>query len=147
VRKDIRGFITNRIMYAMYREAISLVENGYATVQDVDRACRNDGGFWMPFCGLFRYMDITGLQAYYKVMGDLFPTLNNQTHVPKLIEDIAVKGGNGIVNGDGFYKYTKEEAAEWEKSYEEFAFEISRLMSKYPANFMEKRLEENRNAG
>ncbi|HRQ18953.1 MAG TPA: 3-hydroxyacyl-CoA dehydrogenase family protein, partial [Agriterribacter sp.] len=44
VRKDIRGFITNRIMYAMYREAISLVEQGYATVEDVDRACRNNAG-------------------------------------------------------------------------------------------------------
>ena len=36
VRKDIRGFITNRLMYAMYREAFNLVENGYATVEDVD---------------------------------------------------------------------------------------------------------------
>src|SRR5450755_3763598 len=40
VRKDIRGFITNRLMYALYREACYLVENGYATVEDVDRACR-----------------------------------------------------------------------------------------------------------
>lgn len=142
VRKDIRGFITNRIMYAMYREAFYLVENGYATIEDVDRTCRNDGGHWMPFCGLFRYMDITGLQAYYSVMKDLFPTLNNQVHVPKLIADIAEKGGNGIVNGKGFYDYTKEEAEEWEKAYEEFAFDISRLSGKYPIDIIEKRLLE-----
>ena len=141
VRRDIRGFITNRIMYAMYREAFYLVENGYATVEDVDRACRNDGGHWMPFCGLFRYMDITGLQAYYTVMKDLFPTLNNQAHVPKLIEDIARQGGNGIVNGKGFYDYTPEEAKEWEKAYEEFAFDISRLSAKYPGDLIKKRLE------
>jgi 3-hydroxybutyryl-CoA dehydrogenase len=143
VRKDIRGFITNRIMYAMYREAFYLVENGYATIEDVDRTCRNDGGHWMPFCGLFRYMDITGLQAYYNVMKDLFPTLNNQTAVPKLIADIAESGGNGIINGNGFYKYTKEEAAAWEKAYEEFAFDISRLSAKYPVDLIEKRLKEN----
>ncbi len=140
VRKDIRGFITNRIMYAMYREAFYLVENGYATVEDVDRTCRNDGGHWMPFCGLFRYMDITGLPAYYTVMKDLFPTLNNQTHVPKLIADIAENGGKGILNGKGFYDYTPEEAHEWEKAYQEFAFEISRLSSKYPSNLVEKRI-------
>lgn len=140
VRKDIRGFITNRIMYAMYREAFFLVENGYATIEDVDRTCRNDGGHWMPFCGLFRYMDITGLQAYYSVMKDLFPTLNNQAHVPTLIADIADKGGNGIINGKGFYNYTEEEAAEWEKAYEEFAFDISRLSAKYPIDLIEKRL-------
>jgi 3-hydroxybutyryl-CoA dehydrogenase len=141
VRKDIRGFITNRIMYAMYREAFYLVENGYATIEDVDRTCRNDGGHWMAFCGLFRYMDITGLQAYYHVMKDLFPTLNNQTNIPKLIEDIAKTNGNGISNGKGFYNYTPEEAEEWEKAYEEFAFDISRLSAKYPINLIEKRLQ------
>jgi 3-hydroxybutyryl-CoA dehydrogenase len=141
VRKDIRGFITNRIMYAMYREAFYLVENGYATVEDVDRACRNDGGHWMPFCGLFRYMDLTGLQAYYTVMKDLFPTLNNQTHVPKLISDIAEEGGNGIVNGKGFYTYTPEETKAWEKAYEEFAFDISRLSAKYPSDLIEKKMK------
>ena len=144
VRKDIRGFITNRIMYAMYREAFYLVENGYATIEDVDRSCRNDGGHWMTFCGLFRYMDITGLQAYYKVMSDLFPSLNNQTEVPKSIKKIAENGGNGITNGNGFYQYTKEEAEEWEQAYQEFAFDISRLSAKYPFDFIEKRLEEKR---
>ncbi len=131
VRKDIRGFITNRIMYAMYREAFYLVENGYATIEDVDRACKNDGGHWMTFCGLFRYMDLTGLQAYHRVMKDLFPTLSNQTAVPKLIDDIAKNGGNGIFNGKGFYNYTPEEAREWEETFEKFSFDISRLSSKY----------------
>ena len=147
VRKDIRGFITNRIMYAMYREAFYLVENGFATIEDVDRACRNDGGHWMPFCGLFRYMDITGLQAYYTVMKDLFPTLNNQTHVPRLIEDIALQNGNGIANGKGFYDYTPEEAKEWEKAYEEFAFDISRLAAKYPGDLVEKRVMAHKHTG
>lgn len=131
VRKDIRGFITNRIMYAMYREAFHLVENGYATIEDVDRACKNDGGHWMTFCGLFRYMDLTGLQAYHTVMKDLFPELSNKTSVPKLIDNIAKRGGNGISNGLGFYKYTPEESKQWEELFEEFSFEISRLSSKF----------------
>ncbi len=140
LRKDIRGFITNRIMYAMYREAFYLVENGYASVDDVDRSCRNDGGHWMPFCGLFRYMDITGLQSYYHVMKDLFPTLSNQAEVPDLIKNIAEDGGTGITNGKGFYNYTKQEAAEWEKAYEEFAFDIRELSNKYPIDLVEKRI-------
>ncbi|WP_422080473.1 3-hydroxyacyl-CoA dehydrogenase family protein [Ulvibacterium sp.] len=131
VRKDIRGFITNRIMYAMYREAFHLVENGYATIEDVDRACKNDGGHWMTFCGLFRYMDLTGLQAYHSVMKDLFPELSNQTTVPKLINEIAKEGGNGIFNGKGFYEYTSEEAKAWESTFEKFKFDINRLSSTY----------------
>jgi 3-hydroxybutyryl-CoA dehydrogenase len=141
VRKDIRGFITNRIMYAMYREAMSLVENDYASIEDVDRACRNDGGQWMAFCGLFRYMDITGLQAYHTVMKDLLPTLNNDKTIPKLISDIADKGGNGIQNGQGFYNYTPQEALEWENAYEDFSFEISKLTARYPIDMVEKKLK------
>ncbi len=131
VRKDIRGFITNRIMYAMYREAFHLVENGYATVEDVDRACKNDGGHWMTFCGLFRYMDLTGIKAYHAVMKNLFPELSNQTTVPKLIDDIVEEGGNGIFNGKGFYDYTEEETKEWENAFEKFSFDIDRLSLKY----------------
>jgi 3-hydroxybutyryl-CoA dehydrogenase len=54
VRRDVRGFITNRIMYAMMREAFYLVENGYATVEDVDRSVRNDMGYWITMAGPFR---------------------------------------------------------------------------------------------
>lgn len=131
VRKDIRGFITNRIMYAMYREAFHLVEKGHATIADVDRACKNDGGQWMAFCGLFRYMDLTGLKAYHAVMKDLFPELSNQTTVPKLIDDIAKANGNGVFNGKGFYEYTPEEAKKWEQTFERFAFDMNRLSAKY----------------
>jgi len=147
VRKDIRGFITNRLMYAMFREAFYLVENDYATVEDVDRACRNDAGHWITFCGIFRFMDISGLQAYFHVMKDLFPTLNNQTTVPTLIEDIATRGGQGISNGRGFYEYTKEEAREWEAAFQEFSFEISRLAAKYPSDIVSKRLKLKMDSG
>jgi 3-hydroxybutyryl-CoA dehydrogenase len=129
-------------MYALYREGFHLVENGYATIEDIDRACRNDAGYWMTFCGLFRYMDLTGVQAYYAVMKDLFPALSNQTATPILIEEIASKGGNGISNGKGFYNYTKEEAAEWEKAFEEFSFDISNLAAKYPIDLVQKRLRK-----
>jgi 3-hydroxybutyryl-CoA dehydrogenase len=142
LRKDIRGFITNRLMYALFREGFNLVENGYANVEDIDRACRNDAGHWMTFCGMFRYMDLTGLQAYHHVMKDLFPTLSNQSETPHLIDNIAKQGGNGITNGKGFYEYTKQEASEWEKAFEEFSYDINQLSLKYPVDLVEKRLKE-----
>lgn len=140
VRKDIRGFITNRLMYAMYREAFNLVENGYATVEDVDRACRNNAGYWMTLVGVFRWMDLTGVPAYHTVMKDLFPTLSNQTEVPKLIDDIVQAGGKGVLNAQGFYDYTPEEAKLWKETYEEFSYDIRRLALKYPADVVKKKL-------
>ena len=140
VRKDIRGFITNRLMYAMYREACYLVENGYATVEDVDRACRNNPGYWMTLVGVFRWMDLTGVDAYHRVMKDLLPDLCNSKEIPKLIDDVVKAGGKGVSNAKGFYDYTPEEAHLWEETFHEFAFEIRKLALKYPADVVSKKL-------
>jgi 3-hydroxybutyryl-CoA dehydrogenase len=142
VRKDIRGFISNRIMYACYREAINLVENGYATVEDVDRACRNNAGYWMTLVGVFRWMDLTGVPAYHTVMKDLFPTLHNGTEVPALIDNIVKAGGKGVANAKGFYDYTPEEAKLWEETFTVFSYEIRRLALKYPADVVKKKLKK-----
>ena len=140
VRKDIRGFIANRLMYAMYREAFYLVENGYATIDDVDRACRNNTGYWMTLVGVFRWMDLTGVPAYHTVLKDLFPTLNNSKDVPELIDKIVREGGKGVANAKGFYEYTPEEARLWEETFTEFSYEIRQLALKYPADVVKKKL-------
>ena len=141
VRKDIRGFITNRLMYALYREAFNLVENGYATVEDVDRACRNNAGYWMTLVGPFRWMDLTGVAAYHTVMKDLFPTLSNSIEMPKLIDDIVQEGGKGVANAHGFYPYTVEEAQLWRETFETFSYEIRKLALKYPADVVKKKMQ------
>ncbi|MEP7110252.1 MAG: 3-hydroxyacyl-CoA dehydrogenase family protein [Ferruginibacter sp.] len=145
VRKDIRGFISNRLMYAMYREACSLVENGYATVEDVDRACRNNAGYWMTLAGVFRWMDLTGVPAYHTVMKDLLPTLCKSTGVPDLIDDIVKAGGKGVANAKGFYDYTPEEAKLWEETFTEFSYEIRRLALKYPADVVKNKMRQKKN--
>ena len=142
VRKDIRGFITNRLMYAMYREAFYLVENGFATVEDVDRACRNNPGYWMTLAGVFRWMDLTGVQAYHAVMKDLFPTLCNDTAVPKMIDDLVKAGGKGVSNAHGFHEYTAEEAKAWEETFKTFSYEIRELGLRYPANVVKNKLHQ-----
>ncbi len=142
VRKDIRGFITNRINYAMYREAIDLVEKGYATVEDVDRVFRNGTGFWATLVGPFRWMDLTGVPAYCYVMKDLFPALSNRTDVPKLIQDIVDRGGKGVANADGFHKYSPEEAKAWQETFYRFTFEIRELALKYPADVVTRELNK-----
>jgi len=141
VRRDIRGFISNRLMYALFREAFNMVENGYATVEDVDRACRNNGGYWMTLVGPFRWMDLTGVPAYHTVLKDLFPTLSNRTDVPKLIDDIVQAGGKGVQNAQGFYDYTEEEARLWRETYEKFSYDIRQLALNYPVDVVKKKLD------
>ncbi|HEY4208363.1 MAG TPA: 3-hydroxyacyl-CoA dehydrogenase family protein [Puia sp.] len=131
LKKDIRGFITNRIMYAMLREAFNLVENGYATVEDVDRSLRNDLGYWITFAGPFRFMDLTGIPAYLMVMKDLWPELDNSAATPALMERLVKEGARGVSNARGFYAYTPESAEHWEKSFIEFSYDIRKLAEKY----------------
>lgn len=132
VRKDIRGFITNRIMYAMIREAFFLVENGYATPADVDRSLRNDLGWWITFAGPFRFMDLTGIRAYAAVMRDLLPELDVSTEVPELMRKVVESGARGVQNAKGFYEYTEESAKRWEELFLKFSYEIRALAQRYP---------------
>lgn len=134
VKKDIRGFITNRIFYAMLREAFYIVEKGYATIEDVDRSLRNDLGYWITFAGPFRFMDLTGIPAYLAVMKDLFPELNNSTQTSVLLEELVASGAKGVANAHGFYPYTEESAKQWEKLFIEFSYDIRKLSEKYSKN-------------
>jgi 3-hydroxybutyryl-CoA dehydrogenase len=131
VRKDVRGFVTNRLMYALMREAFHLVDSGVATVQDVDRAARNDAGYWIGYLGIFRMMDVCGVQAFANVMKDLFPDLNSQKTMPRLMQKVAGSGAKGIANLRGFYRYTPASAKRWEKRFMQFNYEIRRLEAKY----------------
>lgn len=131
LRKEIRGFITNRISYAMFREACHLVDSGVCSVEDVDRSLRNDVGWWLPFAGPFRYMDLMGVEAYHRVMGGLLPDLSTEPGIPKLMRDVIAEGGRGISNGHGFYRYTPDEAKRWEARFLEFNYKIRRLTAEY----------------
>jgi 3-hydroxybutyryl-CoA dehydrogenase len=133
-------------MYAMYREGFHLVENGYATIEDVDRACRNNAGYWMTLVGIFRWMDLTGVPAYHTVMKDLFPTLSNNQEVPELIDKVVKAGGRGVANAKGFYEYTPEEAKLWEETFIRFSYEIRELAMRYPADIVKKQLAEKQQA-
>ena len=131
LRRDLRGFIANRIMYAMLREAFYLVESGYATIEDVDRSLRNDMGYWITFAGPFRFMDLTGIPAYAAVMQGLFPELNCSVKVPGLMRKVVASGARGVSNAKGFYRYTPAAALRWEKQFLKFSYEIRRLARKY----------------
>src|SRR5215472_8134685 len=131
LKRDVRGFITNRCFYAMLREALYLVEAGYATVADVDRSLRNDLGYWITFAGPFRFMDITGIRAYGKVMKGLFPELSCQKGVPHLMRRVVRSGAQGISNARGFYRYSRLESRKWHEKFLQFSYEIRALAEKY----------------
>jgi 3-hydroxybutyryl-CoA dehydrogenase len=135
VQKDVRGFIANRLMYAMLREALHLLETGVADVETIDRSFRNDMGFWATIAGPFRWMDLTGIPAYASVMKDLFPQLANTTQLPDTMQRMLDSNANGVSNQRGFYEYDDESAQQWVKRWTQFTWQIRELADHYvPVN-------------
>ncbi|SDF88921.1 3-hydroxybutyryl-CoA dehydrogenase [Dyadobacter soli] len=123
--------IRMRLRGALIREAFFLVQNGYANVEDIDRACRNDAGYYLPFAGNLRYMDLMGTYAYGMVMKDLNRELAKDTELPAFFTDIVKKGGRRMEEGGGFYQYAEGESEKWERLLAKFSMEIHELMEKY----------------
>ncbi len=131
LKEDIRGFLSNRMMYAMIREAFHLVEAGIADIETVDRSFRNDIGWWALLAGPFRWMDLTGIPAYELVMKELLPELSTSKDVPTLMRSTVAKGAKGVSNARGFYSYTKKSARQWEKDWVNFTYDVRKLADKY----------------
>lgn len=131
LKQDIRGFLSNRLMYAMLREACHLVESGIADVETVDQSFRNDIGWWALLAGPFRWMDLTGIPAYAAVMEGLLPELSSGTDVPVMMQRMVKRKALGITNQKGFYPYTRSSAAKWEQDWVQFTYEMRKLAERY----------------
>lgn len=127
--------IRSKMMLALVREAFYLIENNYVTIEDIDRACRNDAGYYLPFAGNFRYMDLMGTYMYGIVMQDLNPELSKNTHIPDFCKALIKQRNKGMQTGKGFYNYTPSEAVEWEAVFRKFSYQIQKVINKYPFNY------------
>lgn len=130
------GFsIRGRLVAAIAREAFYLVENGYATVESVDRSCRNDAGYYLSFAGNFRYMDLMGTGVYGVVMETLNRELATQKDVGPAIKQLVEEGKTGMEAQSGFYQYSFGDQQQWEEVQQLFGQDIKRLMESYPVTF------------
>lgn len=113
VLKDVNGFIGNRIQFAVYREALKIVEDGVATVEDVDKAMKYGPGFRYPVLGPFETADLGGLDTFYYISSYLFNELSDEKKPTKLQQELMDNGNLGVKSGKGWYDYSdgKDEEA------------------------------------
>ncbi|TAN01353.1 MAG: 3-hydroxyacyl-CoA dehydrogenase family protein [Chitinophagaceae bacterium] len=133
LKKDIRGFITNRLMYSAYRETFSLVEKRQVSIEDIDKAFRYGVGSWITLMGIFGRMDFEGLKKYETVFNNIFPELTNSDSVPDIMQRMVDIQAKGIHNCHGLYDYTQAEAEQWDKAFASFNKEIYHLSLLYPS--------------
>jgi 3-hydroxybutyryl-CoA dehydrogenase len=103
LRKEIPGFVANRILYALRDEAISLLEQGVATVEDIDIACRTALGHPM---GPFEVLDLAGIDIGYRAKQARHALSGDPRDLPsRTVTDLVQRGELGRKTGKGFYAY------------------------------------------
>ena len=124
-RKDVPGFIGNRMLHALWREALYIVEQGIADPATVDDAIRQGFGLRLPALGPMENMDMIGLDLVLSIETYLFPHLCNDTVPSHLLRDNNKTGNLGFKTGQGLQAWTPDEAAAERRNLQEYLLDVA----------------------
>ena len=130
-QKDVPGFIANRIQFAILRECMDIVENGVASVEDVDAVMKYGLGFRYAAYGPFEVADFGGLDTFYHISEYLNADLCDSKQPMKLIEELFNEGHYGVKTGKGFYDYSGDKAAEAVKVRNQKYADVKKCMDQW----------------
>lgn len=105
LEKEIAGFVENRVLYAIMRECLALVQEGIATQEAVDTCVKWGIGYKLAVVGPMRLLDMAGLDIYQSVSSYLNKELDASTATPKVITDLIAEGKLGFKSEGGMYSY------------------------------------------
>ncbi len=109
VMKDVPGFIGNRLQHALWREAISIVENGIADAASVDEVIKEGFGIRLPVLGPLENADMVGLDLTLAIHDYILKYLNSSPSPSPLLREKVERGELGFKTGQGFYTWSVEE--------------------------------------
>jgi 3-hydroxybutyryl-CoA dehydrogenase len=118
VRKDIPGFLANRIQHALMREAMALIDSGIATPEDVDTAVRYSFGFRYAAAGPVLQKEISGWDSMARAAAEIYPSLTNTQVLSECVGGIIAAGKTGMKAGAGFMQWPADVAAKERAAYE-----------------------------
>jgi 3-hydroxybutyryl-CoA dehydrogenase len=110
VKKDIPGFVGNRLQHALKREAIALVAAGVCDAETIDTVVKSGFGARMAVLGPMEQSDLVGLDLTLDIQNVLLADLDRSTEPTALLKDKVASGKLGMRTGEGFRKWTPEEA-------------------------------------
>ena len=105
VKKDVPGFILNRIQFAVLREAMHIVDSGIANIEDVDNVFKYGLGIRYTAIGPLETADLGGLDTFYDISSYLLADLCDAKQPSTLLRDLVQHGNMGVKSGKGFYDY------------------------------------------
>jgi 3-hydroxyacyl-CoA dehydrogenase len=105
VEREKPGFVENRILYAIIREALALVDEGIISQKDLDTCVKWGIGYKLAVVGPMRLLDMAGLDIYTSVAGYLNTDLSNSSEVPSVVTDLVASGKLGMKTAGGMFEY------------------------------------------
>lgn len=105
LKKEIPGFIANRLQTALMREAFYLLEEGVASAEDIDAAVTAGPGFRWAFTGPIEIADFGGLDTWQRVFENVAPALDQSVEAPKIIRELVEENKLGTKTGEGIFSY------------------------------------------
>ena len=117
VKRDVPGFIANRLQAALSREAWSLIDDGVARPEDIDRAVRYGFGFRYVAAGPVLQKEISGLDVTAAAAAILYPELCNDDAPRKFLTDMIARGEFGLKTGKGFWEWSEAQTKAERKRY------------------------------
>jgi 3-hydroxybutyryl-CoA dehydrogenase len=111
VKKDVPGFVGNRLQHALWRECISLVQNGICDAETVDTVIKASFGRRLAVLGPLENADLVGTDLTLAIHRTVLPDLDRTPGPSPYLERLVAEGKLGMKSGEGFRKWTGEEQA------------------------------------
>ncbi len=112
LRKEVPGFVENRVLYAIMRECLALVDEGVIDVEGLDLNVQWGIGYKLAVVPPIQLLDMAGLDIYTSVAGYLNQSLSDEKGISRTATDLKEQGRLGIKTGGGFFDYSPERVKE-----------------------------------
>lgn len=111
LKRDVPGFVENRVLYALLRECVDLVEQGVIDPEDLDTCVKWGIGYKLSVVGPMRLLDMAGLDIYQSVASFLNAELCDRSDVSPMVTKATDQGKLGMKTGAGLFEYSSDDLA------------------------------------
>ena len=126
VKKDVPGFVGNRLQHALWREAISIVDQGIADAATVDEVIKNSFGIRLPVLGPMETADMVGLDLTLQIHNYILKHIERSTKPAPILRQKVEKGELGFKTGRGFQEWNQESVQQSRKQLLEYLIRWNR---------------------
>lgn len=124
VKKDVPGFVANRLQHALWREAISIVENDIADAATVDECIKFGFGLRLPALGPMENSDMVGNDLVLAIHDYILEHIESSPDPSPLLREKVAKGELGFKSGQGFQSWSEEEIETSRKNLQHYLLKV-----------------------